>query len=64
MNREKLKSKNENFIGCWKIENEKLFTDLIDFFESNPQLQSKGSIGSGLNQEKKKQLIFQLIQMI
>tara|TARA_Y100000813_G_C24106832_1_gene325822 strand:+ start:16 stop:618 length:603 start_codon:yes stop_codon:yes gene_type:complete len=55
MIREKLESKkNENFIGCWKIKNKKLFTDLIKFFENNPQLQSKGSIGSGLNQDKKK----------
>ena len=42
MRREKIDSENENFIGCWKIENSKLFDQIINFFEQNPQIQNKG----------------------
>ena len=38
MIRQKIDSKSPNFIGCWKIDNEKLFSDMINFFENNPQL--------------------------
>ena len=36
-----------NFIGCWKIENENLFQNIIDFFEKNRNLQNSVSIESG-----------------
>jgi len=54
MRREKINSKSENFIGCWKIDDPNLFEGLIQFFENNPNLQKKGSIVAGINQEKKK----------
>ena len=54
MKREKIISENANFIGCWKIDDEKLFTNLIDFFENNKHMQKRGSIGSGYQIEKKK----------
>ena len=54
MIRENIVSKNSNFIGCWKIENKKLFNDLIDFFDKNPHLHKRGAIGSGYDDEKKK----------
>ena len=55
MKREIIETKNVNFIGCWKIENEKLFSGMINFFEKNIHLQSKGvTAGSGHNEEIKK----------
>ena len=54
MIRDNIVSKNSNFIGCWKIDDEKLFNDLIDFFEKNKHLQKRGVVGSGYNSEKKK----------
>ena len=54
MIRQKIDSKSPNFIGCWKIDNEKLFSDMINFFENNPQLQSKGSVSSGTDEAMKK----------
>ena len=43
-----------NFIGCWDLENDKLCNEIIDFFESNQSLQTKGLISGGQNQEIKK----------
>ena len=54
MIRQEINTKNKNFIGCWKIEDQKLFSGMIDFFEKNLHLQSKGVTGSGLNEESKK----------
>ena len=54
MIRDNIVSKNSNFIGCWKIDDEKLFNDLIDFFEKNKHLQKRGVVGSSYNSEKKK----------
>jgi hypothetical protein len=54
MIREDIKSKSPNFIGCWKIDNEKLFSAMIDFFENNVQLQSKGFVSSGSDELIKK----------
>ena len=54
MNREKLNTKNENFIGCWNIEDDQLFSDLINFFEENKQLHQQGAVRSGLNNNMKK----------
>jgi len=53
MVREKIKSKNENFIGCWKINNQKLFSSMVNFFENNPQLQVNGTVSSGNKNTKK-----------
>ena len=47
MIREIIESINVNFIGCWKIENENLFQNIIDFFEKNRNLQNSVSIESG-----------------
>lgn len=47
MKREIIETKNVNFIGCWKIENENLFQNIIDFFEKNRNLQNSVSIESG-----------------
>ena len=54
MIRQEINTKNKNFICCWKIEDQKLFSGMIDFFEKNLHLQSKGVTGSGLNEESKK----------
>jgi hypothetical protein len=54
MIRQKIDSKGPNFIGCWKIDNEKLFSDMINFFENNPQLHSKGYVSSGKDEGNKK----------
>ena len=53
MVREKINSKNENFIGCWKINNQKLFSSMVNFFENNPQLQVNGTVSSGNKNTKK-----------
>ena len=45
MIRDNIVSKNSNFIGCWKIEDEKLFHVLIDFFEKNEHLHKRGVVG-------------------
>ena len=54
MIREEIHTKNINFIGCWKIENTKLFLKMIDFFEKNIHLQSKGVTGLGHAERIKK----------
>ena len=54
MEREKIKSNNQNFIGCWKIDNTNLCDEIINFFENNTKLQRKGSVGGGLNEQIKK----------
>ena len=54
MKRELIKSKGPNFIGCWEINNKELFSDIINFFENNPQLQSQGKVSSGSNEIYKK----------
>jgi len=54
MKREKIVSKNENFIGCWKIENSYLFDQIIEFFEKNPNLHNKGTVADGINDKIKK----------
>ncbi len=54
MKREKIVSENENFIGCWKIENSKLFDQIINFFEQNPQIQNKGYVSDRIDEQIKK----------
>ena len=54
MKREKIVSENENFIGCWKIENSKLFDQIINFFEQNPQIQNKGYASDRIDEQIKK----------
>ena len=53
MIRKKINSDNENFIGCWNINNPELCKDIIDFFENNTQLHIKGNVTSGENNIKK-----------
>jgi len=36
-----------NFIGFWNISNDKLFDDLINYFEKNSHLQKQGMTGGG-----------------
>ena len=54
MNRINEKSDTINFIGSWKTYNDKLFDNIIDFFEKNIQLHSQGAIDSGINLKEKK----------
>ena len=49
MKREKINSDQTNFLGWWKILNDELFLNLINFFEYNKHLQNQGIIGSGKN---------------
>ena len=53
INREKIITKNENFIGCWNIKNPDLCLSIIDFFEKNTQLHVKGTVTSGNENAKK-----------
>ena len=34
-----------NFIGEWKVSNDNLFDNLVNFFENNKHLHKKGVIG-------------------
>ena len=43
-----------NFIGIWNINDENICKNIIDFFEKNKDLQTKGQISSGVNEEVKK----------
>ena len=55
MKRIKNKSNQINFIGSWIVSNDKLFNDLINYFEKNAHLQRKGMIGGGgINLDNKK----------
>ena len=54
MKRESIESKNSNFIGCWQINNKELCSNIISFFENNPQLQKQGNTGSGADGVYKK----------
>ncbi len=47
-------NKTPDFIGSWLIEPESLCDDLIEFFESNEDLQSPGESYTGLDEDIKK----------
>jgi prolyl 4-hydroxylase len=49
-----INSKETNFIGCWNLENNKLCSEIIDFFESNKNLHTQGASGAGINLKIKK----------
>ena len=53
MKREKIVTRNQNFIGCWNINNPNLCLSIIEFFENNKRLHAKGSVTSG-NEDAKK----------
>ena len=54
MERINLKTESPNFIGCWKSNNNKLFNNLISFFENHKELQKVGETSSGLKTDHKK----------
>ena len=43
-----------NFIGCWKSPNHKLFDNMVNFFDENILLQKQGRVGGGVNLDIKK----------
>jgi hypothetical protein len=47
-------SPSPHFIGAWQLENTDMCDEIIDFFEANPTEQNLGSIGSGVDELKKK----------
>ena len=46
-----------NFIGAWLITNDKLFENIINFFENNKFLQTQGRMDNGINLNEKTQQI-------
>ena len=46
--------KSPNFIGAYDIQNQGLCKKIVDFFEKNPSLHSKGKTGSGYDPKSKK----------
>ena len=54
MKRLKIDDNQINFIGAWKLDNDQISKDIIDFFEHNIDLQKDGSTGDGKNQNIKK----------
>ena len=43
-----------NFIGNWDLENKELCKEIIDFFENNSDLHTKGTTGGGVDESIKK----------
>ena len=54
MKRLKLESDQINFIGIWNLENNELCKNIINFFETNIDLQKDGTTGDGKKTELKK----------
>ena len=54
MKRLKLESDQINFIGIWSLENNDLCKNIINFFETNIDLQKDGTTGDGKKTEFKK----------
>ena len=47
MKRLKLENNQINFIGSWKLDNDEISKNIINFFENNIDLQKDGSTGDG-----------------
>ncbi len=47
MKRININSQQTHFIGCWNLENNKLCSEIIQFFKNNKNLQTKGVTASG-----------------
>ena len=55
MNRVDIDSnKSPNFIGCWFLEDKNISKEIINFFENNQALQTKGSTAKGIEENRKK----------
>ena len=49
MKRLEIKNNQINFIGSWKLEDDSISKNIINFFEKNKDLQKDGSTGDGKN---------------
>jgi len=54
MKRININTEKTNFIGCWNLENNKLCSEIIEFFENNKKLQKQGITAQGKNLKLKK----------
>ena len=54
MKRININTEQTNFIGCWNLENNKLCSEIIEFFENNKKLQKQGITAQGKNLKLKK----------
>jgi len=54
MKRININTEKTNFIGCWNLENNKLCSEIIKFFEDNKKLQKQGITAQGKNLKLKK----------
>ena len=54
MKRININTDQTNFIGCWNLENNKLCSEIIEFFENNKKLQKQGITAQGKNLKLKK----------
>ena len=54
MKRININTEQTNFIGFWNLENNKLCSEIIEFFEDNKKLQKQGITGQGKNLKLKK----------
>ena len=54
MKKVKIHSNDTHFIGCWNLENDNLCNKIIEFFESNKNLQIQGASAAGVNIKIKK----------
>ena len=54
MKRININTEQTNFIGCWNLENNKLCSEIIEFFENNKKLHKQGITAQGKNLKLKK----------
>ena len=54
MKRININTEQTNFIGFWNLENNKLCSEIIEFFENNKKLQKQGITAQGKNLKLKK----------
>ena len=53
MKRLKVENNQVNFIGSWKLENDEISKNIINFFENNKFLQTQGRMDNGINLNEK-----------
>ena len=54
MKRININTEQTNFIGCWNLENNKLCSEIIEFFENNKKIQKQGITAQRKNLKLKK----------
>ena len=56
MKRININTQQTHFIGCWNLENNKLWKEITNIFENNKNLQKQGVTASGKNLKAKSRI--------